>query len=199
MERLYGNHHVIHNLPPRPSHVLLNREQELSHIYRDLASSSRHYVVPIEGRPGVGKTSLALAAAWHYVDQADMLPPADRFDAVVWIKKSSPTIDEATGQPVYQGAVQDTMDTLSGLMRENEIEIPTEGDPREKFEAMLKSLGDRVLLVYDNYLDYKTDHDDWELVPFLRDLPRGTKAIVTTRFHENLPSPIQLKAFAPEE
>ncbi len=46
----------------------------------------------------------------------------------------------------------------------------------------------RVLLVVDNL---EEDADD-SIRGFLRDLPDGVKALVTTRFHENLPRPFRL-------
>ena len=67
---------IPNNLPRRES-VFIGRKQELSRLLEYLSPENRDYRCAITGVGGVGKSALALEAAWRCVEQK-------KFDAVIW-------------------------------------------------------------------------------------------------------------------
>jgi tetratricopeptide (TPR) repeat protein len=67
-----GNRKIYHNLP-HPDYVeFIGRKQELAEVQRLLSPQNRAWVIVIDGIGGIGKSALALEAAYRY------LPPAMR-------------------------------------------------------------------------------------------------------------------------
>src|SRR5215218_4640795 len=76
-----------HNLPQRDYEQFVGRQKELAEARRLLQPypKSRAYVITIDGIGGIGKSALALEAAYTYRDQYASLPEAERFEAIVWV------------------------------------------------------------------------------------------------------------------
>jgi len=76
-----------HNLPPLDYTELVGRDSERDKIYKLLMPypESRHHLVTIEGVGGVGKTALALAVAYRYLDQHRFLSDREQFHCLVWV------------------------------------------------------------------------------------------------------------------
>lgn len=199
----------IHNLPHLPHQRLYGREYELASVYERLGDQ-RQWIIPIAGMGGIGKTSLALEAAWQLVSDDGRMPAralAGDFDAVMYASASRRILDTrgATGRPLI--ALQ-RLDDLCAMIPEtlaltSPAAIPSvnlaanlPADPLEERVRMviraLRNAG-RVLLIIDG-LDALADDEMRTVLTFLRDVPANTKAIVTARFHEDLPWPIQLGA-----
>lgn len=182
---------VKHNLPHLP-YPMLGRETLQTQIIKLLAPDSRDWIIPIEGIGGVGKTALAGAVAWHFVDAYDRMPSYQHFSTIIWVSAKR---DELTAR-----GIQPTKPTLTNLEDIYDAIADVLGTPQilqvsgeRKRRAAMNALRDagRVLLVVDN-LEAVDDPAFAEVLDFLRQLPSQAKAIATTREHEDLPFPIRL-------
>lgn len=189
---------TIHNVPERGYQRLIGREADVREIMVRLGSTEeRNWIVAIEGIGGLGKTALAQEVAWRHIEEHDYLPAETRYDAIIWV--TARTDRSSVSQPAREHPREHPRDrlftTLNDVFRAvaEVFEIPTllQVPPAERLKlcwAALQRL-EHVLLVVDNL---EEDEDD-QISAFLRDLPGSTRALVTTRFHENLPYPVRLK------
>ncbi len=180
---------LIHNLPRRQHVKLIGREQELADIRSFLSPQHRVGVVCISGGGGVGKTALALEVAHACLEEAASLPPAERFEAIIWV-----TAKSAELLPTGQVARQPTFTDLDGVYRAlaELLDLPVifrSATQAEKNVVVTRLLAkQRILLMLDNLEDI----DDQELMVFLRDLPAPSKAVVTTRHRIDVAVPVHL-------
>jgi hypothetical protein len=183
---------VHHNLPGRPYDTFIGREKELAELERFLSPRHRLGVICLSGIAGVGKTALALEIAHRCCENYTILPPDERFEAIVWVTAKQTEL-------LHIGLVprNPTFADLHSLYRAvaEVLDLPaitravTLAD-REVIVARVLAER-RVLLVLDNLEDI----DDPTLMIFLRDLPTPSKAIVTTRHRIDLAVAIHLKSF----
>jgi hypothetical protein len=181
---------VRHNLPRRQHVKLIGREAELSEILSFLSPRHRVGVVCISGGGGIGKTALALEIAHHCCREAPRLPPAERFEAIIWVTAKTAELLPA-GQVRRQPTFTD-LDTVYRAIAEL-LDIPAifrAATQPEKSILIARYLTEhRVLLMLDNLENV----DDQELMVFLRDLPAPSKAIVTTRHRVEVAVPVFLR------
>ena len=179
-----------HNLPQRSYTHFVGREAELQKLTQLLLPypRSRHFLVTLDGIGGVGKSALALEIAYRYRENYSLLPPEERFEAIIWVSAKR-TLLAASG--IQQR--QQTFSTLGDLYREiaTVLELPlimqVDVDQRRGLVEHALS-GKRTLLIVDNLETV----DDEEVLTFLRELPDPTKAIVTTRHRIDIAYAIRL-------
>lgn len=162
---------IPNNLPRR--NAFFGRANEMDQIMRALSPSDRTWGVLLDGIGGIGKTSLAVEAAYRVQEE-------NKFDAFVFvtakqnilapdgIREKTPaarTLDEFLGE------------TARVLGQASISKLPNS----EKNTALLDVLRmQRVLLIYDN-LETLTKEEQEGMADFLRELPPGCKAIITSR------------------
>ena len=181
---------VRHNLPRRPYIRLVGREKELAEIRGRLVPESRHWLAPIEGVGGVGKSALALEVGWHFVENYERLPPGRRFVAIIWVsaKRELLTTHGIESRRAAFTNLDDIYRAIADVLDWPAIRrVEREEQHREVVKA-LRQAG-QVLLITDNLETV----DDPEVLAFLRDLPPPAKAVTTMRFHEDMPYPIRLR------
>lgn len=179
---------VYHNLPQPDYEKFVGREQELRRIFELLSPGSRHFIITIDGIGGIGKSALALEAAYNYLDNFDQLAPEERFEAIIWTsaKQTLLTIDGIVQRRLALRTLDDIYTTIAFALQREDI---TRARPSEQSEVVRIALTQqRTLLVIDNLETV----DDETVLEFLRDLPLPAKAIVTTRHRIDVAYPIRL-------
>jgi NB-ARC domain len=166
------NPRVYHNLPPRYGDII-GRRDDLQRVLEGMAS--RWPVISIEGLAGVGKTTLALEAAYRSlpVETAHRsLPVTDSvlgqpFDSVVWTS--------ATRQLDQQLRLGDVLDVIANVQNYPGVVR----SPLEQKQYLVDNLlrEKRTLIVIDNFETIM----DKGLVNWMLRVPEPTKVLITSR------------------
>lgn len=184
----YGEHaktpitrEVAHVLAPNtPNRVSIprraaffGRAKEMHVVMRALNPSDRTWGVLVDGIGGIGKTAVAVEAAYRAQE-------AGMFDAFVFITAKQ-NILKPTGIQEQTPAAR----ALDDFLNETARVLWQPGIPRlagdEKRRALLDVLRTmRALLIYDN-LETLSKEEQEAMADFLRELPQGCKAIITSR------------------
>ena len=162
---------IPHNLPSLQP--FFGREEELKTIADALDPESRTWGALIDGPGGMGKTSLAVRAAY------DISP--DTFDKIVFVSLKSRELDDDGVRDLSGFLISGLAELLNELARElaqPEIaKAPEDQRPRMLLDALR---GKRTLLVLDN-LESLVKKDRDIVFTFVKKLPPGCKAILTSR------------------
>ena len=159
------------NLPRRGS--FFGREQEMDIVLATLSPEDRTWGILIDGIGGIGKTALALEAAYRSKE-------SNLFDAFVFV-----TAKQSLLVPSGIREVTPPARTLEEFLNETARILGQTGIAQlsgmEKRRALIDSLREqRALLVYDN-LETLAKEEQEALTEFLRQLPSRCKAIITSR------------------
>jgi|GEM_PF-513628 len=162
---------IRHNLPTLQP--FFGREEELRKIAEALDPENRGWGALIDGPGGMGKTSLAVRAAY------DASP--DDFERILFISLKTRELDD-DGVRDLSGFLISGLAELFGelareLGREDIVKAPGDQRPRLLVEALRST---RILLVLDN-LESLTKPERDTLFTFINKLPVGCKAILTSR------------------
>ncbi|HET6977632.1 MAG TPA: tetratricopeptide repeat protein [Pyrinomonadaceae bacterium] len=162
---------IPHNLPSLQP--FFGREEELRKIADALDPESRTWGALIDGPGGMGKTSLAVRAAYD--------APPDRFDRIVFISLKPRELDDDGVRDLSGFLISGLADLLNELARElNHGEIakaPEKQRPRLLLDALR---GTRTLIILDN-LESLLKRERDIVFTFVKKLPSGCKAILTSR------------------
>jgi tetratricopeptide (TPR) repeat protein len=137
----------------------------------------------------VGKTALALEVGWRYVDEYAELPPAMRFDAIVWAATGPDMLPRRRGASRASRRLQEVHNAIATVLNDPNL-LRTSPDKQAEQAIQALERAERVLLILDD-LDRADD------LPFLRDVPAPSMVLVTTRFADDYPRPIRLGALDP--
>ena len=154
---------IPHNLP-QPGEFI-GRKREKGQAREALAS--RSYLVCIDGIGGIGKTALALEAAYECLRASKGELPSDgipTFDAFVWTTAKDREL-----------ALSDILDTIARTLDYPYIaQLPPEEKPSEAAKFLRAQ---KCLLIVDNFETITDDavHD------FLLNLPEPSKTLITSR------------------
>jgi len=162
---------IPNNLPRRAA--FFGRAKEMDVVMRALSPDDRTWGVLVDGIGGIGKTALAVEAA-HRAQEAGA------FDAFVFVTAKQ-NILAPSGIREQTPAAR----TLDDFLNETARVIGQPGIPKlasdEKRRALLDALrATRALLLYDN-LETLSKEEQEAMADFLRELPQGCKAIITSR------------------
>jgi tetratricopeptide (TPR) repeat protein len=181
---------VLHNLPNPDYSQFIGREKELTQLLNVLRPYpySQHSVITIDGIGGIGKSALALEAAYRYLRNFEQIPAEERFNAVIWISAKREFLSD-DGIKSRPSSVQNLQSIFSTIAIALNWEAITRARPDEQLEVVRKALiNQRTLLIIDN-LETLEDED---IYSFLRELPAPTKAILTTRYRIDVAYRIQM-------
>ena len=162
---------IRHNLPTLQP--FFGREKELKQIANALDPDSRTWGALIDGPGGMGKTSLAIRAAYA--------APPDVFKRIIFISLKTRELDDDGLRDLSGFLVSGLAELLNELARElgrDDIAKAVEDQrPRLLLEALR---GTQTLLVLDNLESLLKPERDI-LFTFVKRLPVGCKAILTSR------------------
>lgn len=162
---------IPHNLPSLQP--FFGREDELKKIADALDPDSRTWGALIDGPGGMGKTSLAVRAAYE--------APPETFDKIVFISLKSRELDDDGLRDLSGFLVSGLVELFGELARElgrdDIVKVAEEQRPRLLLDALR---GTQTLLVLDNLESLLKPERD-TLFTFVKKLPAGCKAILTSR------------------
>ena len=162
---------IPHNLPSLQP--FFGREDELKTIADALDPDSRTWGALIDGPGGMGKTSLAVRAAYD--------APPDIFKKIVFISLKSRELDDDGVRDLsgflISGLVELFGELARELSRDDIVKVAEDQRPRLLLDALR---GTQTLLVLDNLESLLKPERDI-LFTFVKKLPAGCKAILTSR------------------
>ncbi|MDA1053157.1 MAG: AAA family ATPase [Planctomycetota bacterium] len=162
---------IPNNLPRLQS--FFGREKELATIREALDPESRTWGALIDGPGGMGKTSLAVRAAY------DCSP--EQFQRMIFVSLEDREMDDdgvrSLGNLLIAGFLQ-MLNEIASELGQKDIAKSAED---QRIRLLLDALRDtRTLLILDNLESIpKSDRD--QLFTFVKRLPQGCKAILTSR------------------
>ncbi len=125
-------------------------------------------VISLVGDGGLGKTALAVKAAYALLDD-----PKHAFDAIVWTTAKAAQLTN-TEVVRIEGAIRDSLGMFDAAARELAGSVGVE-DPLSEVLSYMESF--RILLILDNLETVL----DARLRDFLARLPRDSKVLITSR------------------
>ena len=149
------------------------RAGELKQIADALDPESRTWGTLIDGPGGMGKTSLAVRAAYDC--------PPGQFDRIIFLSVKDRELDDEGERKLTGFILPGFLEMLNELARElgqsDIAKAPEDQRIRLIYDALRSN---KVLLILDN-LESLTKDDRDQLLTFVRRLPDGCKAILTSR------------------
>jgi tetratricopeptide (TPR) repeat protein len=162
---------ILNNLPRLQP--FFGREAELAKVAEALDSDSRTWGALIDGPGGMGKTSLAVRAAY------DCKP--GQFDRIVFVSVKDRELDDDGVRELGSFLIPGFLEMLNELARELGQPDIAKAPEDQRVRLLLDVLRrDRALLILDN-LESLTKSDRDQLFTFVKRLPQGCKAILTSR------------------
>lgn len=163
---------------------LLGRKDERRMVMRALRGSWP--VISILGDGGIGKTALALQVCYDLVEQPDC-----PFAAVVWVTAKNAQLT-STEIVRIESAVEDSL----GLFASATAALGGSGDPGQAVEELLDVLEIfPTLLVLDNVETVLDEH----FPGLLRDIPPGSKVLITSRIGVKTENPFKISGLSVDD
>jgi tetratricopeptide (TPR) repeat protein len=162
---------IPHNLPWLQP--FFGREKELLKIAEALEPESRTWGALIDGPGGIGKTSLAVRAAYAV--------PLDAFDRIVFVSLKARELDDSGVLALSGFLITGLAELFGELARElghGDITKTAEDKRPRLLIDILRTT--RALLILDNLESLSRSELD-ALFAFVKKLPAGSKAILTSR------------------
>jgi tetratricopeptide (TPR) repeat protein len=159
------------NLPRLES--FFGREEELKTIREALDPESRTWGALIDGPGGMGKTSLAVRAAYDC--------PPGQFQRIIFVSVKDRELDDDGVRRLGTFVVPGFLEMLNELARELEKPDIPKAPESQRIRLLLEALRpERALLILDN-LESLAKEDRDQLLTLVKRLPQGCKAILTSR------------------
>lgn len=157
----------IHYAPTRPD--FFGRAAELNEVIDQAAQTSRASIIVVQGSPGVGKTSLAVEAAYQLVEN-------EVVDTVVWLS-ARPAFLDATRVVEDTPQVNSIEQFLTSILYAFDVQ-PEDNLSAMYLQAQRELSARRVLLILDNF-DTVADPS---ILTFLRNrVPSPSRTLITSR------------------
>jgi NB-ARC domain/Caspase domain/MalT-like TPR region len=188
------------NLPQKDYIQFIGRDSEINLLLKYLSDSHNHHVIMIGGIGGVGKTTLAIEAAWKCWSAKSNIYDSQIpvFDSIVF-SSSKVTYLKAEGiynRPIVESTLTDIIQVIAKTLDCKVIsEIDEKSQIRRAYELLKKQ---RTLLIIDN-METLDDAQHKKIIEFVDNVPHPTKVIVTTRRLSSYTSSIKLNCLTKSE
>ncbi len=201
VDRIWGaqeRRHIPNNLPPREHTRFIGRQKEMARLLELLSPQHAAHLITIDGIGGVGKTALALEAAYRCLMASTgelHNPRVPTFEAIIFVSAKQHFLTPGGILSRYQAqrTLKDLFYEVARTLDRVDIQqVLPEEQPQRVREALSRQ---RTLLIVDN-LETVQERD--AILSFLYDLPPSVKVIVTTR-EQALFVPIRLQQLTEEE
>ncbi|MEG4508297.1 tetratricopeptide repeat protein [Microcoleus sp. F6_B4] len=190
---------IRQNLPGKDG-KFIGREQKIEQLLAFLSFDSECSRISIEGCGGVGKTSLALEAAYRCLNTNPENANVLTFEAIIFTSAKAQYLTgksieerpnrERTLRDIFQAIARTLTRTLNNL---NIISA----DFNEQQKLIRHRLSQqRTLLIIDNL---ETFEEQQIVLDFLQDLPITVKAVITSRIQTDFPGRILLDSLPFDE
>jgi fido (protein-threonine AMPylation protein)/tetratricopeptide (TPR) repeat protein len=162
---------IPNNLPRLQS--FFGREKELAAIREALDPENRTWGALIDGPGGMGKTSLAVRAAYDV--------PARNFERIIFVSIKDREMEDDGVRRLTGLIIPGFLEMLNEIARELGRPEITKAAEDQRIRLLLDALRPaRALLILDN-LESLTKTDRGQLFTLVKRLPQGCKAILTSR------------------
>ena len=190
--------HPCHNLPVRQHSAFIGSKTFITRLLKLLSFEHPTALISIEGTGGLGKTTLALEAAYRCLlaSQAPQdFPETPTFEAIIF----------TSAQPQFLGSQlaprlqpeRNLRDIFRAILRTLERSSNIPPDLGDLLAFVRESLARQsTLLIVDNL---ETLEDQQYLSSFLRELPPTVKTILTSRVRSGLGTAMHLDCLPPDE
>jgi tetratricopeptide (TPR) repeat protein len=170
-----GSEHLRSSTPNNLPRLqpFFGREKELAAIREALDPESRTWGALIDGPGGMGKTSLAVRAAYDC--------PPGQFQRIVFVSVKQRELDDDGVRELGSFILPGLLEMLNELARELGQPDIAKAPEDQRIRLLLDALRPaQALLILDN-LESLTKGDRDQLLTFVKRLPQGCKAILTSR------------------
>lgn len=162
---------ILHNLPTLQP--FFGREEELKKIADALDPDSRTWGALIDGPGGMGKTSLAVRAAYEASPEI--------FSRIIFLSLKTRELDDDGVRDLSNFLISGLAELLNELARELGRDDIAKAAEDQRPRLLLDALrGTQTLLVLDN-LESLVKRERDTIFTFVKKLPVGCKAILTSR------------------
>src|SRR5205085_205016 len=159
------------NLPRRAP--FFGRDKEMGVVMRALSPEDRTWGVLLDGIGGIGKSALAVEAAYRCKESG-------QFAAFIFVSAKQNILEPERIRELKPAArtLDEFLNESARVLDRTDIAKLAGDDKRRALLDALREL--RALLIYDNLETLSKDEQE-ALADFLRELPSGCKAIITSR------------------
>lgn len=172
---------VLHNLPAPSCTAFIGRKEEVARLMELLSPNHAAHLISIDGIGGVGKTTLAVEAAYRclrasYGDGAFLSVPS--FEAIIFTsaKESYLTPFGVLKSLAPRRTLNDLFRQIARTLDDLDI---TGASFVEQVDLIKESLShQRTLMIVDNL---ETVENQQDVLAFLYELPPTVKTVITTR------------------
>lgn len=162
---------IPNNLPRRQA--FFGRTKEMDTVMRALGPADRTWGVLVDGIGGIGKSAIAIEAA-HLSQEKNL------FDAFVFVTAKTNILEPSGIKELNPPArtLDEFLNETARVLGQSGIAKLPGDEKRSALIDVLRSM--RTLLIYDN-LETLSKEEQEGIADFLRELPQGCKAIITSR------------------
>ncbi|HYY43492.1 MAG TPA: tetratricopeptide repeat protein, partial [Pyrinomonadaceae bacterium] len=159
------------NLPRRAP--FFGRDKEMRVVLRALSPEDRTWGILLDGIGGIGKSALAVEAAYRCKESG-------LFEAFIFVSAKQHILEPERIRELKPAArtLDEFLNESARVLDRTDIAQLAGDDKRRALLDGLREL--RALLIYDNLETLSKDEQE-ALANFLRELPPGCKAIITSR------------------
>jgi len=187
-----------HNLPARQHNTLIGSTAAIARLLRLLSFDHSTAIITIEGPGGVGKTTLALEAAYRCltaIQDPAALPDIPTFEAIIFTSAKPQFLGSKIVPRLHRD--RNLRDIFRAILRTLDCLDNIPSDLGDQLVMVCESLArQRTLLMIDNL---ETVEDQQYIASFLHEIPPTVKVILTSRERSDLGTAIDLECLPVDE